>query len=161
MLFRSRQVHTCVRIEAVLAEPTNEECTKLYRRGGVTVLVRCTFCGESTQIMTELKRVDFNTLTGFTINGRPLEKDGRPKPLHGLTLEDLIRADEFVNGNNEKGGHLMVWCTEHACSKNHRCGYIKGGACYDTHVGGLADGGSARHRAKTGRAGLTRARSRH
>ena len=37
-----RQAHTCVRVEVVAAVPTDENRTKLNRRGGVTVLVRCT-----------------------------------------------------------------------------------------------------------------------
>ena len=61
-----------MRIEVVAATPTKDKFTKMSKRGGVIVMVRCTVCGESHLIMTELSREDFETKTGFTNKGAPM-----------------------------------------------------------------------------------------
>ena len=148
-----RQVHSCVRIEVVVAHPTNENCTKMNNRGGVIVQVSCTVCGESHLIMMELRREDFGTKTGFTIKGKPVGGPDGPKPLHSLTMSDLINADEFVNAHGESGSQLMLWFREHAASSKHRGGYVKRTGHLDTHMGTLADGGSPRFRVRSVRSG--------
>jgi hypothetical protein len=94
-----RHAHSCLRIEVVAACPSNKNCTKMSKRGGVIVQVRCTVCGETHLIMVELSREDFKTMTGFTIKGKPV---GGPKgePLMRLNLKDLLEADEFINAHN-------------------------------------------------------------
>ena len=82
--------------------PTNESCTKMYRRRGVIVQVRCTVCGETFLIMTELSRDDMQTKTSFTMKGEPVG-GATGKPIWCLTLDDLLDADEYVNANGERG----------------------------------------------------------
>ena len=60
-----RMAHTCLRIEAVCAKPTDEKYTKLKNRVGVAVVVRCTCCGDGAQIWSELSAKDLRTHTGF------------------------------------------------------------------------------------------------
>jgi len=67
-----------------------------------------------------------------------------------LTLEDLLMADEFVTPEGERGYQVMAWFKEHANSRQHRTRWVKRVAHLDIHLGGLADGGSARHNARVG-----------
>jgi len=110
-----RMAHTCLRLEVVCAQPTNEYCTKIKKRIGVAAVIRCTVCGEATQVWTELKAADFQRTTGFKIKGKPLDK-----PLCYLTLEDLMMADAFFTPELERGYQVMTWFREHVNSRQHR-----------------------------------------
>ena len=132
-----RQAHTCLRIEFVLASPTDEKYTKMTKRGGVTVFCRCTVCGDGFEVMRELKYTRFRTETGFTIDKKMIAK-----PLCELTLDDLLKADPWENHNQEDGGSLLALFETHVASRNHRVRWMKRVAHHDTHLGGLANGGA-------------------
>ena len=76
---------------------------------------RCTVCGESTEIMSELPARTFGKTTGLSIDGQPLNK-----PLHELKLDNVLKADEFVNEQGEKGGRLYTWFKAHSAQRTHR-----------------------------------------
>ena len=95
------------------------------------------------EIVTELDQKDFETSTGLTIGGKRLDKH-----LSLLTLDDVLMADEFVNEHGEKGGQLMEWFTVHVSTRCHRVRWTRV-AHLDTHLGGLANGSSARHNTRS------------
>ena len=137
-----RQAHTCLRIEFVLASPTDESCEKMSKRGGVTVFCRCTVCGDGFEVMRELAQQRYGKETGFTMKGKMIAK-----PLCELTLDDLLKADPWCNARRENGGSLIELFEQHVVSRNHRVRWVKKVSHHDTHLGGLANGGSARHNA--------------
>ena len=60
-----------------------------------------------------------------------------------------MKADEFVNAQGEKGNRLYAWFKTHSAQRTHRVRYAQRVAHLDTHLGGLANGGSARHNTRS------------